>query len=448
MLRVLREAAVGLLLAVEQVVDRAVRAGAVAGREQRGGDLVEVARPDLVVDVGRVREPLAPHPRHARRGDVGAAVGLVLVGGERHHRHVVGGAEAARGLGPALERAEVAVPAAGVAIRGPVEAALERAAGGVARGGGAAAEAEHERHAPALDAVERGAAGLHDVAARRRVVGPVHAEVGAQVGPAVARAEVAARGAPEGRRGDERRRGLRVARDQRGAGAAAGVVVAAVRERRVRERVERQLLAGARRELHVDQQRVARRIGHVGLDDLVARRRVDLAVGQRARVGQRDRVARTLALALGERLPVGDDELQVAERRRVEIGVVDLGQHAVVERVPDLALGRLGGAVAVLVGLGPQRLLARRPRCGRGGRRRRARQQAQHEKQSPPHRQPPLPRRRPQETTWHCVGREHAPTSRSAPAHFDLQLVTPRTRSARRVVACVSRIPSPPALAS
>jgi hypothetical protein len=44
-----------------------------------------------------------------------------------------------------------------------------------------------------------------------------------------------------------------------------------------------------------------------------------------------------LALALDPRLAVGDNELEVAYRGRAEIGVVNLGQLAPAERVPNLA---------------------------------------------------------------------------------------------------------------
>ena len=71
--RVLRERAVGLLLVVEQEVQRAVGAGGVAVGDQRGGDLVEVARPHQVVRAA-TGASRPQRPRHRGRGDVGAAV--------------------------------------------------------------------------------------------------------------------------------------------------------------------------------------------------------------------------------------------------------------------------------------------------------------------------------------------------------------------------------------
>ena len=88
---VLPPRAVGLLHA-PQVVHEPVRRGVVAGRLLRGGDVVEVARPDQVV---RARELVvlelerAPDPRHRRRRDRPAAVALVLGGVEHHQRLVV-----------------------------------------------------------------------------------------------------------------------------------------------------------------------------------------------------------------------------------------------------------------------------------------------------------------------------------------------------------------------
>ena len=145
----------------------------------------------------------------------------------------------------------------------------------------------------ARHAVERGARGLDDVALpARRAVGPVHAVVGAQVGPAVAAAEIAARGAAEARGGEERGGRLLVAGDQRAAHAAAAVVAAVIGQRRVGQHEQLQALAGARDEAHVDDERVALRVGDVGLDDPVAARRARLAERERARVGQRDRGGR------------------------------------------------------------------------------------------------------------------------------------------------------------
>ena len=75
--------------------------GLVARREQRGGDLVEVARPDEVVRrrarVVGVDRQLAPAPRHARRGDERARVVLVLVRLEHEQRRLVGGRDGQRG---------------------------------------------------------------------------------------------------------------------------------------------------------------------------------------------------------------------------------------------------------------------------------------------------------------------------------------------------------------
>ena len=197
-----------------------------------------------------------------------------------------------------------------------------------------------------------------------------------EVAPAVAGAEVAARRRGEAGRGDQRARGLLVARHERVPHAAAGVVVARVREAGVVERVDLERPPGQRLEPDLDEQRRARRVGRVGLGDPVQALgvRVDLPVAEAARVGDPGRVLGVLALAVGERAAVRDDQLQVARRRRAEVGVVDLGQLAVVQRVPDLAAQAGRRPEPVLVALGPQRRLARRARGvaggARGGRRR------------------------------------------------------------------------------
>ena len=105
---------------------------------------------------------------------------------------------------------------------------------------------------------------------------------------------------------------------QRAVRRGARVVAAVVAERRVDVGVDLVRAAGERLEAHVDQQRVARRVGDVGLDDPVAPglRRVDLAVGEAVLVDQLDVLGGRVGLAIGEGLAVGDDELQVAQRRR------------------------------------------------------------------------------------------------------------------------------------
>ena len=158
-----------------------------------------------------------------------------------------------------------------------------------------------------------------------------------EIGPAVAPAQVAARHAGRRRAWSSAR--PVVARDQRAPGGLADVVVAGVRQRRVEQRVELVGAPGERLEPDVDEDRRAARVGHVGLGDPPApgARRVDLAVGEAARVGEPGRVPGVLALALGERPAVSHHELEVADAGRAEVGRVDLGQRAVVERQPGLA---------------------------------------------------------------------------------------------------------------
>ena len=85
--RVLPPDAAGLLHPPE-IVDHALRRGAVAGRLLRGRGVVEVARPDEVVGTRELvlLEPQRrPHPGHRRRGDRGAAIELVLERGQHEH---------------------------------------------------------------------------------------------------------------------------------------------------------------------------------------------------------------------------------------------------------------------------------------------------------------------------------------------------------------------------
>ena len=220
---------------------------------------------------------------------------------------------------------------------------------------------------------------LGDVArGGRAVVGPVHPEVVAEVGPAVALAQVAARHARRGGVGHQRRGELVVARDQRVPVRLADVVVAGVGERRVEQRVELVRPPGERLEADVDEDRRTARVGHVGLGDPPAPGAggVDLAVGEAARIGELDAVRGVLALALGERLPVAHHELQVADARRAEVGRVDLGQLTVVERQPGPARRARRGAHPVLVALRPGRDARPGRRVRRQLARRRGRQAA------------------------------------------------------------------------
>ena len=246
---------------VPQVVERAPGRRAVAGRDLRGGHLVEVARPHEVVGPG-VAGDASPTPtpstatRCPRRG-------RSCPRGRRAPSPRRRRASVARGAARPVEPAEVGVPARGVAAGGgakPPASAAPAVLAAAARGG---AEAERERGAPvAALAGHRQLGDLGDVALGRRPrVAPVHPEVVAQVGPAVAPAQVAARHARRGGLARERRGELVVARDQRAPGGLADVVVAAVRQRRVEQRVELVGAPGERLEADVD--RTAARRGSV-----------------------------------------------------------------------------------------------------------------------------------------------------------------------------------------
>ena len=372
--RVLREGPVGLLLVREQPRDGAVGGGAIAGGEQRGDLLVEVAGPHEVIPaaalVGVDRKP----PRQRERGDEGAAVGLVLVRLDRHHRDVVLGEQlAGQCRGWSREPAQVAVPLVRVGRCAPGEAGSEARAGGVGRSRGRVAEAEREREG--RGAVQGDLPGLQHVPVGRRVVVEVERLVRRQVRPAIAGADEPVRRAHEARGGDQRARHRPVLGQQRVAAAGGGVMPGGVRQRRVEEREQPVAARDQRLERHPHQGRAARRIGDVGLGDAIAAGlgRVDLLVGQRSLVDEPDGVQRVLALAVDERAPVGDRELERAHVRAVAARVVDLAQRTVGERVPDLRVRPHGRAQPLLVARRPVRRgtrSARRRGLRAGGRRR------------------------------------------------------------------------------
>ena len=264
-----------------------------------------------------------------------------------------------RARGARLQSVDVVVPAAVIRVGGAVEAALERCARSVDRLAAVGAKAEGERHLVAPLAVQVGASGLYDVAARRQLVAAVHAVVGGEVRPAVARAEKAARGAPEARVGKQRAGRGGVPGDEAAGARGARVVIAVVRERGVVQHVQLERTTRERAELDVHEHAAPRRVGRIGLDDPVepVAVAVDVPVREALRVEQAHALLGRVLLALREGAAVRHDELEVAQRGRAEIGVVDLGQAPVVDRQPGLAAQAGGGAKAVLVRLGPDRLL-------------------------------------------------------------------------------------------
>ena len=102
-------------------------------------------------------------------------------------------------------------------------------------------------------------------------------------------------------------------------------------------------------------------IGERGLDDLVPAVLVGVGLGvhECPRVGEAHLVGRVARLEVGERRAVGDDEFEAAAVRHVDARVVDLGQRALREGVPDLGVRGRGGADALLRSSGPRRLGAR-----------------------------------------------------------------------------------------
>ena len=208
----------------------------------------------------------------------------------------------------------------------------------------------------------RDPSGLHDVARARRTPSLVKALVVLEVGPAVVAAQQPGAAPAEAWARDERGRDglLRVRGDQRAPGRAAAVVHAGVGQRRVVDGVHPVAAAVERLEPHPDDQRVAARIGHVGLGDPVAAggRGADLLEAQAALVGTRRHHVDVLGLAVDERATVGHHELEAAGARRRQIGVEDLADPAVLEGEPHVAATGAGRAEAGLVRLGPGALRA------------------------------------------------------------------------------------------
>ena len=227
--------------------------------------------------------------------------------------------------GAPFSELDVAVPTGLVRAAGGGEAGGQRGASGAQRGACGAAEAERDGELlGARHAGERRLRRLHDVPGRRGRVGGVHAEV-AQVLPAVAwRAEVAARRPDEARGADKSARdgAAGVAREQGVTARAAAVVHAVVAKARVVVGVEVELLAGERLKADVHEEDVPGRVGRVGLGHAkTAGLLVHLLVGQAARVEQPDAAIRGVAVPLGERLAVGDDEVERAHAGRAEVGI-------------------------------------------------------------------------------------------------------------------------------
>ena len=226
-------------------------------------------------------------------------------------------------------------------------------------------------------AVERRGGGLAHVAALAGVERGVERAVVAEVEPRLAGARVAARGgAQRGLRG-QRARDAAVARHEVAADRAGAVVAAVVAELRVEQHVQAVGLAGERLERHVDEHGRPRRVGRVRLGQPPAPGAVGhrLAVVEAVQPLDHADAVHRLAIDAHRRPGPADRELHVADARRPEVGVVDLGHLAVAEREPGPARARRRGAEGVLVGLRPRRLAARRLGGGgarAGGRARRA----------------------------------------------------------------------------
>ena len=379
-----RHRPVGQLLALEEEERRGARGREVAGGDEAGPGLVEVAGEHLAVGaevrVRRVagRDRLPPgrgETRHDRAGE-----GLVLGGLEHVRAHVVlvreplplGGRETAEPLGSRLvQRLVVALPALLVRVERLVERPGERGRRRRDRRGLGGAEAERE-HRPAV-LPDRHARRLDDVSAQRFGIGPRQAMRCIQLHEPVARrADEAARGLGQGaveRRVDRLRvvAVRRIRRRVRVGGDEHRVPGGVVDRRRVGAAVARPAAAVAvhgRVEAHVEpvarllgvdpdphQHRVPGRIGEVlRLDPvLAALGSCGHPAGHATCLGNRlDGVGHVARLEVGERRAVGDDVLERLDVRVVDRRVVDVAEDAVRDRVPDLGGRVAGGAEAVL----------------------------------------------------------------------------------------------------
>ena len=197
---------------------------------------------------------------------------------------------------------------------------------------------------------------LHDVAGPGLAVGVVEGLVALEVGPTVARAEVARRRLVKRRVRDEGAadRAPGVGRDQRAALRAAVVVHAGVRQRRVVQRVQLVVVSVERLEPDLHVHGIAAGVGDERLDDAVPALPVgvDLAEPQAPGVRPRRPVTHVGRLAVGEAVP-GDDQLETAHAGRGEVGIEHLAGSALLEGEPHVAAPGARRTEARLVRLGP-----------------------------------------------------------------------------------------------
>ena len=384
-----RERAVGQLLALEQEERRVASRGEVAGRDEAGPGLVEVAREDLAIgpEVGVVRVA-GRHgltPRRGEAGHDGARERLVLRGLDHVGAQVVGVLQLLP-LGDAdrqlldvriRQRRVVGVPAGLVGIEGSVEAGRQRPCRRVDRLVVGRAEAEGQQGLAA--AVERQPRRRDDVALagvgmdRRQRVGVVELleavalragePDGSLVERAVERGEdrlgvIPVGGVGRGDRvgGHEDRMAARVIDGCRVRPAIARATAAVAVDRRVEADEQLETVAvwlGLGREREPHQDGVPARVGHVGGLDAVQAvlvRRGHLA-GHPAGVGHGlHRVRHVTGLEVGEGRAVRDDVLERLDVGVVDGRVVDVAEDPAGDRVPDLRLGVPSGAQAVLAG--------------------------------------------------------------------------------------------------
>ena len=383
---VARHRAVRQLLALEQEARHVARGAPVAGEQERGPGLVEVAAEDLAVGAEvRVRgitggDGLAPRGRERRRDGAGERLVLGRLHVERAQA-VLALQRAptrpgnARGAPRRDELPGVAAPAADVGPPQSAEAAPERALRGAHRARLAVGEAQGEPELPPAPRVDLG--GLDEVPLGR--VGERRGEpVGrAELGqPVAGRAGEAVGDRPQGPVGVERAvdgdgvvavgrvgRGHRVRadedvvpaarRDRPAVGAAVARAAAAVAvERRVQAHVELEVRqpAAQRGQARAHHHGRSRRVGQVVGDDAVAAALGGggHAAAERAGVERAHGVGRVARLQVGERRPVGHHVLERLDVRVVVGREVDVAQDPVGDRVPDLRTPVARRADAVL----------------------------------------------------------------------------------------------------
>ena len=309
----------------------------VSRRQEARGGMDEVARPDEVISPSVVVALHLP-PGNRQRGDEGAGVRLVLVGEEEAVAPAIEVPSVVRGLVRGQQVPAHTVPLLRVSLpmllEGNREGLEERRHGAVE----AVAESEPQRELASIAKVQL--AGEGDVSVRCPFELPVHPEVGGKVRPAVAPAHVAA---GQARERDRSRPARARPRPSRRSGSSCPrspprSVVSRPAHTEVRgaqgvepKPLQERFFPGEDR---VHEEAGLMRVGKDLLDEWIAPLRVGVRdpVSEDAR-GEAFRGGTEMTLLLVEEtLAIRDEELEIADLRPVDGGVVDLRDDPVPDR--------------------------------------------------------------------------------------------------------------------